>query len=364
MKTVIAIIVIALLGGLAYWYTRPAETAAGPQPGGFGDRRIVVSVEPVSQHEFVQEVEAIGTARANESVTITAKLTDKISQVNFEDGQQVEAGTVLIEMANEEQEALLAEARANLNDSLQRLSRVQDLGSRGLAATSEVDQAEAAAEAAKARLDTVMARLQDRLIRAPFTGVLGFRQVSRGTLLSPGTPITTLDDVSIIKLDFTVPETLLSTLQPGNDVIARSQAWPDREFEGTVRSISSRVDPVTRAVEVRAFINNDDGALRPGMLMTVSVATNRRQALAVRQGSLVQVSDRNYVYAVDQDSRAWRREVQLGQRTYDLAEVLSGLKAGELVVIEGLVNLRDGAQVQLKGDSRPQSAAGTTAAGR
>lgn len=349
MKALIALIVVAALAAAGYWYFR-ADAPKDGRPDRWGGGAAVVAVEPVSRHLFVRQVEAIGTARANESVTITAKLTDKVSQVNFDDGDQVEAGDVLVEMANQEQEALLAEARANLNDARQRLGRVRDLGKRGLAADSEVDQAEAAAKAAEARLDTVLARLQDRVVRAPFSGVLGFRQVSRGTLLSPGTPITTLDDVSVIKLDFTVPETLLSTVVPGSPVTAHSEAWGERSFEGTVRSVSSRVDPVTRAVEVRALIENEDGALRPGMLMTVLVATDQRESLAVRQGSLLQVSDQNYVFTVDEQNRAWRREVELGQRTYELAEVLGGLEEGELVVVEGLIQLRDGMQVELKED--------------
>ncbi|MEM7709148.1 MAG: efflux RND transporter periplasmic adaptor subunit [Pseudomonadota bacterium] len=354
-----AIVITAAIAAGGWWFYQSnsaLESGAAPARGRFNVTP-VVGVTPVALQTFVQNVEGLGTARANESVTITAKLTDTVRRINFEDGQMVEAGTVLVELTNREQEALLAEARAALGDAEAQLKRINDLGARGLAAQSEVDQAVAAADGAKARLNTVLARLQDRLIRAPFAGLLGFRQVSPGSLVTPTTAITTLDDVSVIKLDFTLPETQLSFLQPGLSINARSAAWGDRAFTGKISSIGSRIDPVTRAVEVRAVMDNSDGLIRPGMLMSVAVASNEHRALAVGQGSLVSIGNVTYVYVVDDSDTAHRREVELGLRTFDEAEVLSGLRPGERVVTEGVGNMRDGIKVTVKGQGQARAPA-------
>jgi membrane fusion protein, multidrug efflux system len=175
--------------------------------------------------------------------------------------------------------------------------------------------------------------------------MLGFRQVSPGTMLSPNTAITSIDDISVIKLDFTVPETVIGTMTPGAKVIAKSVSFPGRDFEGIVRTVGSRVDPVTRAITVRAHIENDDRALRPGMLLTVAVVTAERTALVVPEGSVFQVQNRAYVYTVDGDT-VHQRQIEVGGRRFGIVEVLSGLQDGEPIVVEGIVKLREGARVR------------------
>ena len=234
------------------------------------------------------------------------------------------------------------------------MRRLEDLDKQGIAATSDVDQARSAAAAAEARLNTVLARLEDRLIRAPFSGVLGFRQVSPGTLLTPGEAITTLDDVSQIKLDFTVPETILGLMRKDRKIVARSVSWQDREFEGVVRAVDSRVDPVTRAAVVRAIIDNEDGALRPGMLLSVKVVTEERIAIVIPEKSVVQVSDSAFVYIVDDEQKASRTPVQLGSRQPGIVEITQGLAEGDRIVTEGIVKLRDGMQVRTADQSLAQ----------
>ena len=295
-------------------------------------------------------VEALGTARANESVTLTAGLTDTVRRINFDDGDYVEAGTVLVELTSEEEEAQLAVARAELDEARRQLARLEDLDRRGIAATSEVDLARSAAEAAEARLSTELARLKDRLIRAPFSGLLGFREVSPGTLLGPNEAITTIDDVSQIKLDFTVPEKFLALMQPGRKIYASGASWQDRQFEGVVRAVGSRVDPVTRAVVVRAIIPNEDQALRPGMLLTVRILAAERTAIVVPERSVVQVGNSSFVYVVGPNQRVNRHEVRLGTRQLGVVEVVAGLEEGEQIVTEGIIKLREGSLVKVQGD--------------
>lgn len=362
------VVVLALAIGGGVWYAlrddggaRPAATSQGP--GGFGGGPSdvpLVTVEAARREQLSQTVEAIGTAQANESVTVTAKVTDTVSAVDFEDGEYVEEGAILVQLTNQEEEALLAEAQANLEDAEHQLSRLEDLSEQGLAPRSELDNARYAAAAARARLDTVVARLRDRLIRAPFSGVLGFRQVSPGTLIQPTTAITTLDDISIIKLDFTVPETFLGELSPGSTVTAQSVSYPGREFEGVVRTVGSRVDPVTRAVTVRAHLPNEDRLLHPGMLLTVQLVTERRTALVVPESSVFQIQNRAYVYRVGADRIARQHEIQIGERRYGIVEVTAGLTEGDLVVSQGIVKLRDGARVRFDGDEQEISDSATS----
>ena len=264
VKQVLIIAVLALViaaGVLLFTGDDPSGPVQAPRRGGAGP--VTVLAEPVQRQSIAESVEALGTARARESVTLTANLTDTVRRVNFQDGDFVEAGAVLVELTNEEEQAQLEEARAGLEEAQRQLTRLEDLGQRGIAAASDVDEARAAAEAAQARLNTILARLRDRVIRAPFGGLLGFREVSTGTLVTPGTTITTLDDISEIKLDFTVPETALGLLRTGGTIYARSAAWGDREFAGTIDTVGSRVDPVTRAATVRALTDVELTALTP-----------------------------------------------------------------------------------------------------
>lgn len=356
MRALIAAVALLAVAAGAGWYyldgqSESGAAARGGPPGSMRGRGpVLVELEKARLVEIVDEIESIGTAAANESVTISGKVTDTIWRVNFEDGDFVQEGAVLVELTNEEETALLAEARANLDDARTQLRRFEDLLRRGSAPISQVDEARARYAGVEARLEAIMARLDDRLIRAPFTGLLGFRQVSPGTLVTPSTAITTLDDVSQIKLDFSVPETYLGAVKKGQLVYARSVAWPDREFEGEVSAIGSRVDPATRALIVRAVIRNDDRSLRPGMMMTVRLVRSRSQGLVIPEGALVQIQDQKFVYRASDDGRVHRVEVEIGRRRYGIVEILAGLELGERVVTEGVAKVRDGMLVRVKGD--------------
>lgn len=290
-------------------------------------------------------IEALGTARANESVVIAAKVNEAVKRVNFDSGDFVEAGAVLVDLSGRVELAELEEARAQFRDAQQQLERNQQLAARQLIPASQIDAQRATRDSARARMDAIRARLADRVITAPFDGVLGLRQVSPGTLLRPGDPITTLDDVSLIKLDFTVPEAFLAVLKEGLQVQARSAAWPGHEFVGAVRSVDSRVDPVTRAVTVRAEIPNVERKLRPGMLMTVLVQQEPRQALVLPELALIQIGRQAFVFRVRDDGTVEQVPVRVGARRRGDVEISEGLAEGERVVVEGTVKLRPGARV-------------------
>lgn len=328
----------------------------GGSGGGGGDHQrppAVVEVETVAPRHFADIIEAIGTARANESVLLTARVSETVQRVNFTDGQMVEKGAILVELTNAEEVALVREADANVLEAERQYERVSDLSKRGNVSQSTMDESVRALDAARSRLSAAEARTADRIIRAPFAGVLGLRSVSPGTLVSPGTQITTLDDVSIIKLDFQVPERFLSALALDQVIVTEAAAYADRSFTGIVRTIASRVDPVTRALTVRAEIPNEDGALKPGMLLTVDLISNERESLAVRDSAVLPVGDDHFVYVIDADSVANMKQVKLGLRVGGFVEVLSGIEAGDRVVSSGTMRLRPGAKVQVKGEAPP-----------
>jgi membrane fusion protein (multidrug efflux system) len=317
--------------------------------GAPGQQAVPVVAYTVKEGEFVERIEAIGTLQANESVTLTAKVTEKVARVHFADGQSVKDGQVLVEFTNAEEGALLAEARATLTEAEQQYERVEELAGKGYATKARLDDQSRAVDAARARARAIEARLADRLLRAPFAGVLGFRRVSPGTLVEPGTVVATLDDIDPMKLDFSVPETYLGALSPGQEVQAETAAFPDRAFKGAVETIDPRVDPVSRAVTVRALIDNADGTLRPGMLATVEVIRARDMVTLVPEGALVPREKKQFVWVIGQDDTVTQREVSTGRRRPGAVEVLSGLRAGERVVAEGVSRVLPGGPVRIIG---------------
>lgn len=326
---------------------------AAPSPTG------VFAAEVVAK-PFVDRIEALGTLRANESVALTANVTDTISAIHFEDGDRVEAGKVLVEMNSGEETALLEEARVTAAEAQRQYQRIKSLESSGTAAKSQLDERLRQWEAARARVGAIESRLADRRLRAPFRGVLGLRNVSLGALVEPGDLITTLDDDSVMKLDMTVPATYLSALTPGLVIEGTTSAYGERVFRGKVSSIDSRVDPVTRSVTVRAMVPNDDRLLRPGMLMQAALLTNERRSLAVPEQTLLAEGDKHFVLVVDEadGNKAVKRQVTIGVRRPGEVEIVAGLSAGEKVITDGAIKLRPGQPVTIIGmqdGSRPRS---------
>ena len=173
-------------------------------------------------------MEALGTARANESVNITSNVTEKIKEIHFEDGQQVKAGDVLVILNQAEEKANLKQAEAVRGERKLALDRLLQLEERKLAPTDEIDRTRLELEQAEASISAIKTRISDRIIRAPFDGIVGLRNISRGALVETGDLIATLDDTSQIKLDFTVPAMFLAELRPGLKIKARATALNNR----------------------------------------------------------------------------------------------------------------------------------------
>lgn len=325
----------------------PATAVAQASTG----RTIPVLVTRVTMQPLVDRIEALGTLRSNESVDLTATITKTVSAIHFEDGQRVEKGFVLAEMTSTEESALLTEARAEVKEAQIQYDRLTPLIERGAVPTSTVDERKRNLSTAQARVQAIQSRLQDLLIVAPFDGVVGLRGISKGALVTPGALVATIDDDSVMKLDFSVPSTFLPVLKSGLKVHAKARAFRDEVFDGEVSSVDTRVDPVTRAVAIRALIPNPTQRLKPGLLMTVELMKDPRESPVVPEEAIISVGREHSVYVVsvsDQEvPTAQRKIVKIGSREPGRAEITEGLAPGELVVIHGTMLLSPGTPVKI-----------------
>ncbi len=306
---------------------------------------IATRIEP---RDFTDRFTALGTARAMESIEITSRISSVVSRINFAESENVASGKLLVELDNKELRADVAVAEAAVAQSRSQFERSRQLADTKIISESQLEELEAKMKMDEAQLQAARARLDNSFIRAPFAGTVGLRKVSLGDLVGPDTVITTLDDTRRIRLEFSVPESFLSELRPQMRISALSTVYPGQPFTGDITSIDSRVDPVTRAVTAIATIQNLEGLLKPGMFLTVALERARHDVLMVPEEALSPRQGKQYVFLVV-DGRAVEREVKVGSRSPGLAELVSGVTSGDLVVTEGIQRLRDGLPVQLLG---------------
>ncbi len=327
----------------------PRTATRGPSGSPPTSPVVNVRAERITPQRFTEEFSALGTARANESIEVTSRTTSTVTRILFREGQRITAGELLIELDTRQERADVQLAEAQLRQTESQYRRSRTLAETRIVSESDIEQLAAQLEIARAQLAGAQARLDRLFIRAPFSGTIGLRKVSPGDLVGPDTQITTLDDTSIIRLEFSVPETFISELRAGMEVGARSGVYPDQVFRGKVVSIDSRVDPVTRAVAVIATIPNATGLLRPGMFLGVTLQKSRENVLLVPEESLVPREGRQFVFVVA-DGKASEREVIVGSRLPGLAEVREGIAADSLVITEGTQFVRDGVAVRIAQD--------------
>jgi len=343
-KILVLILILMTAGGLYYIGQRHRPTAVfNPGP-----RVVAVVVAPVISDIFTDKIEALGTSRANESVDLTATTTGKIARINFTDGMTVKKGRILVELQSDEERANLRSAIANAEQLKRDLTRIEGLVKARTLPTARLEDQRTLYKKARAELQVAQSRLRDRRIVAPFDGQLGLRRVSTGALVTPGTVITTLDDLSVIKLDFTVPEGFLATLKAGQTIHARSDAYPKFTFTGKVSQIGSRVDPVSRAVTVRAIIPNDNRKLLPGMLLRVSLIKNQSRSIMIPEEALITTARKKYVFLLQKNNHVRQQTVVIGRRRPGAIEILKGLKIGQRIVTEGTLKLQDNSKVVLQ----------------
>ena len=357
VKTVLGLVVILAAAGGGLYLTERLLAASEPTEAA-QSAAAPLRVETITPElvTFADAVTAVGTARARQAVDLLPDSSGRITRIAFRPGDRVEAGAVLLELDDRAEQADLKAADATLAEAVAAFDRQQSLNRTGSASDAAFQTARAALLRAEAERDRAGIALENRSLRAPFGGVVGLTDLVEGQLIDTATPIATLDDLSVIEVDFSVPETLLPRLQRGQRVELTSAAWPGRVFGGEISRIDSRVDATTRSLALRAEIANDDRALAGGMFLQVRLVLDERQRPAIPENAQTVEGDRVLVM-VAEGGTARQVEIVTGQQQDGLVEVVSGLAPSARIIVTNLHRLSDGTVIEaVAQDHRVQAA--------
>lgn len=324
----------------AGWYYRHSAPAGKPQP-----RQVNIRAQTVSQSLAEPSIKLVSKLAANRSVVISPEVTGRIVKIAVRSGQQVKQGDMLIALDAGKQQAELAEQSASVRDESRKLRDMRRLVARGAITTSELEGQEATVAQAQARADAAKYELSLRTLLAPFDGSVSLIDLSEGALVNSGDTLLHLDELAKLRLDLAVPERYLSLLRPGMAVTATSSAWPDQSFRGVLETLDSRVSNDTQNIKARVIIPNPDGQLRPGMLLNVELSLPPQKMTLIPAQSVEYAGEQRFVYRLEANGKVKRVPVVLGDTHGEEVWVTEGLKVGDRIVVEGLVNLHDGVSV-------------------
>ncbi len=359
--TWVAIVGLAAAVVAAYLLQRPASNPTSDQKGAATAKSEVksdakaakgaapapVEVVELAPQRVVEELNAVGTLRAHQSVILRPEVTGRVASIGFRDGQHVRKGQLLIGLDAALLEAEAAQVRAELELAQANLRRTADLARQNFVSSSAQESAESNVTVLAARLQLAQARLDRMRIVAPFDGVVGLRAVSIGDVVKDGTDLVNLEDVSRLKVDFRLPERLFARLRVGQPIEVTADAVPGAVHRGRVDAINPRIDAGGRSLEVRAELPNPRGSLRPGMFVRVRViAGDRAEALLAPEAAVVPQGEQFFVFRVV-DGRAQRVPVTLGVRREGLVELIGDLRAGDRIITAGMRVQRDGQPVRV-----------------
>lgn len=341
-KWQIAVIVLAL-GGIAALTTlevsRHAPTNRDAQSRTKANQPVTVAVAAVHRAPWVDTLEAVGSLQAAETVELRSELTARLTHIAFAEGRPVKRGQVLLSFDDATARAQAAQAEAERELAASNLRRNQALVSQGYISARLVDEAKAALAVAEAKARLAQAELQKYTIRAPFDGVAGVRALSVGAVVQPGQELLRIDALDTLKVDFTLPERALPRLVLGQRLQVRADALPNAVFEAQVDVIDARINAAGRALALRARLDNRRGTLRPGMFVRVALTVDETpDALWMPETAVVPGTAGSQVYRVV-EGQAQRIPVKLGARRDGEVRVLSGLSAGDTVVVAGHLRL-------------------------
>jgi RND family efflux transporter MFP subunit len=321
------------------------STNKQPQQNTRPERVIPVVTAMVDNHPLAQSVTLVGKLKAKQSVFLAPQVNGKIADIKVKSNQYVEKGQILITLENAKAKANMTEAQAYYVDEL----RVQDEFGRlihvNAITQTEIEAQKAKVNVASARLAATSADLSYHDLTAPFSGNIGLINFSRGKMVNAAETLLTLDDLSHLYLDLNIPEHYLSLLSTGMTIHATSRAWADKSFGGNVTAIDSRVNEETLNLTVRAEFSNTDGQLKPGMMMSAKIVFPSVSSPIVPVQALEYSGTKRFVYLIDKDNIAQKTEVELGARIDNKVLINSGLNVGDHIVVQGLVNMRDGIKV-------------------
>ena len=315
-------------------------SCSGPdaeEEGGGGPPVLPVVVESARSERIVETVDLVGTLLANERVTISPEIAGTVASIHFEEGDRVEEGDLLLRIDDSKLQASLREAEAAFELAESNLGRSRQLLERELISPSEHDQKVGEFAVAEATLNGRQENLRDAVLLAPFEGVMGERRISPGGYIETGETVSTLVDVTPVRASFEVPERYFRKLSAGQNIDLKVPAYPGRSFNGEVYFVSPVLDPSSRTVLVKALVPNKELLLKPGMFGTLALSLDvREKSVVVPESAVFQRGENPHLYVVLPDNRTELRPVTLGLRQAGSVEILSGLEAGETVIVEGV----------------------------
>lgn len=314
-----------------------------------GNQQQVRSVPGVraAHKRIVPQIETYGTARADEAVVISANVTEQVRELRFDDGHQVQKGAVIAVLSSEKEQADLERAEKVLQERASALGRTQKLFDQKVASKAALDEDQRLYAEAEGSYESLKADLGDRLIRAPFAGILGLRNISVGRIVRPGDRIATLDAIDRLKIDFSISARHVPHVRLDQTILLRTRAYPKEVFRAKIISIDPRMDADTRSVLARAVIDNADHRLRPGMFFDVNVTLEEREILALPEISVLSRGDEKFVFLVGAEGVLEKRAIKTDLLHDGFYSVVSGLDAGDIVVYEGAQLMREGMRVKV-----------------
>jgi membrane fusion protein, multidrug efflux system len=317
---------------------------------------VTISTATAVKDRWDLTLTAVGTIEAEKGTDVTTEASGIVDSIEFESGDSVAAGEVLITLDHTTDNAELAALVAAGELADLELGRAHNLKTSSAVADAEVDRRTSTAAAAKAQVDAQRARIAQKVIRAPFAGDLGIRRVDLGDHLSPGTGIVTLQSLDPILVNFKLPQQQLGDVRVGLPVTIAVEAFGDRDFEGRITAIEPRIDTATRNFEAQATLANPDKLLRPGMFAQVEIKVGSSEEVTVVPQTSVSYNpygDSVWVLVDGEQRSVERRLVQLGRRRGDLVQVSGGVEPGDEVATSGLLKLRKDVPVEVNNEIQP-----------
>lgn len=323
----------------------------------------VVEVIEAEKQDVAINVSALGTLQADQAITVRPEITGIVTSIDFTDGERIEKGEVIVTLDDRDLKARLMQAEARLTLTRANYQRAERLLKQGSGTARARDEALNDFKSAEAEVAATEAALQKATIEAPFSGIIGLRQVSLGQFLSAGDPIATLADVDNLRIDFQVSEVFLTDIHTGQEVKVTFDAISDETYKGVVSAIDPVISVDGRALSVRAVIQNVDGKLRPGLFGRVEIVTNTRRSIMLPEAAIVSSPTGEKAVFMVKDGNARMSTVTIGTRLPGEVEILSGVEDGDTVIVSGQLKVQNGEPVEIATDEAPASDASQAAGG-
>lgn len=330
---------------LAWWFFVSFCSHAAAQP--YGARDALVVVEPIQYAKEENRVEAVGTGEARRSVTLYPAVSEKVTKVNFKSGDFVKTGAVLLNLDDRRQRVALQQAKLNLEDAERTLERIRRSFEQNAVPRSDLDRAVLSRDLALVEKDRAQIEVDDRMVTAPFDGVVGLSDIEPGDRITSQTPVATLDDRQILIIDFKIPEAAVNLLQAGATLTVQPWRYSGAPVSARIIEKDSRIDPQTRLFRVRAELDNREDDFLPGTSFRTTIETDGEEFVAVPEAALSWGPNAPYVWLA-REGKAQRISVQIEQRQNDRVLVSGDIEYKDLLVTEGVQNIRQGQALRFK----------------